>query len=209
MVNRLASALGFLLGVSLILLLATPTVLLPLYQLYAAPLACTDATPDDLHDGYCSGGFEVPALITHSTWWQTQPTHTVGRALYYAEGVMEYVAASKGYDTSGVDGLVALLSPSTVGWTFHIRVPTVPRWLKVMDVDAAAIHHYYPHIMYSDSPIEFSYALAQQTGLIDWTDANGDRYFDVEICLSLHPERDCAGTPTNYREWFLDVVRYQ
>jgi hypothetical protein len=208
MVRRILSTLCFLLGIGIILLLATPTVLLPLYQLYAAPVACVDATPDNLHDGYCSGGYYVERLITYSTWWQTQPTHTVGRALYYAEGVMESVAASKGYDTSGVE-LVSLLSPSTVGWTFHIRVPTLPGWIKVMDVDAAALHHYEPHILYADSPIEFSYALAVKTGLIDWTDERGERFFDAEICLSLHPERDCAGTPVDYRDWFLSIVRYQ
>lgn len=172
--------------------------------------ACTDATPDVLHDGYCQDGYEVPALITYSTYWQTPPIYTSGRALYYAEGLMEYVAAQKGYDTSGVDGLVSLLSPSTVGWTFSIRVPTLPGWLTVMDVDAAALEHYYPHIMYSRSPIEFSYALAQQTGLIDWTDpTTGDRYFNAEICLSLEPERDCAGTPIDYRQWFASIARYQ
>lgn len=176
----------------------------------AQSAVCNDPTPQVLEDGYCQDGYEVPALITYSTYMRTQPIHTIGRALYYAPGVMEYVAEHKGYDTSHVDGLVSLLSPSTVGWTFYIKAPTIDRWLLVMNVDAAAQQHYYPHIVFSDSPIEFSYPLAQMTGLIDWTDPEtGDRYFDVQICLSLQPELDCADTPVDYERWFLETVEYQ
>lgn len=202
---KLKRALALLLALSAIGTSAAPETTV---RRYCSPTEAAITVPAE--SGFCFDGFWTPGIVTDATYWLPPPIHFSGRALYQEPGVAEATAALMGYDTSDVQGLISLLSPVTAGWRVNVFFPTRPEWgwLLVMDVDAVEQAYYYPHIIYNHSPIELSYALAQATGDIEWLDpVTGDRYFDVEVCISLQPEVDCAGDPVSYERWFESIFR--
>lgn len=160
--------------------------------------------------GYCVGGWWVDGIVDDHTYWMTPPTHFISRALYQNPGRIEDTAALKGYDVSGVEGLIAIASPATAGWRMFVKFESMPDmdWLLVMDVDATYQEDMYPHIIYSDSGLEMSYPLAVMSGNIDWRDpVTGDRFMDMEVCISMQPERDCASVPVRLKQWFKSILR--
>lgn len=162
--------------------------------------------------GYCAGGYWVSGIVDNATYWRQPPTHFVTRVLYQNEGVLEATAALKGYDTSGVRGLIALASPATAGWTMNVRFESMPEmdWMLVLQADSAAQWDMFPHIIYNDSGAETDYALALLTGNTIWRDpVTGDRFMDMEVCVSMQPASDCAGVPVRLKQWFKTFARLQ
>lgn len=156
----------------------------------------------------CDFGYVVPGFISYATYYTPPPMQFETRALYQNNGVMEQTAAMKGYDLNGLDGIVALMSPATVGWTMWLIVAGEPP-LHVRQVDVVEREHYYYHVVWENSALELSYALALRTGDVDYVNPNtGDRYRIMGVCLQEQIE-DCAAPTVNYRDWFLSIVQYE
>lgn len=162
-----------------------------------------------LYDGYTVDGHFTPGYITRATWYLPPPKHFTTRALYQVRGLIDETARIRGIDTSDVDGLVSLMSPSALGWTMYVRPVETERWWRVRNTDGVGIAHYYFHAVTLDSGIELSYELAEAMDVIEWINDDGTRYRYVEVCITdAFPDESCPGAPVDFAEWFLDVVRY-
>jgi hypothetical protein len=129
--------------------------------------------------------------------------------LYQNPGVAERTAAQGGYTLDGVEGYIALLSPAMVGFKVWIRLPG-QNWIPVLVVDSAAQKDMDYHVRWMRSGGELDYPLAQRLGAINWRNADGSRYPDVEVCLtSDDPNGVCSDTPVDFRQWYLDTATFQ
>jgi len=94
------------------------------YQFEAASPDCNDG---DVHNGYWAGIWWVPRFITLEEWYRPQPPYSSGRAVWYANGVMQANINQRiewGQIVPGdyIDG-VALMSPADLGKTVWLRRP--------------------------------------------------------------------------------------
>lgn len=162
-----------------------------------------------LINGYCVDGYAVPGLITNSFYWTQPPDYFVTRALHQAPQLMEETGSMHGFTLNGLDGFVALMSPSTDGWIFYIRREGQSEWLRVQDVEPVKPEHEFYHVYWERSGIELSYALAESMDAVDWINADGTRYPNVEVCIRSTPQECSALQLVDYRDWFLSHVTYQ
>lgn len=160
----------------------------------------------DLVDGYCVLGWVIPGLITKSFYYTPPPQHFITRALYQSRLLIEETAAIKGY--SGGEDYVAMLSPATAGWKAFIRIVGTPDYLPVRVVDSVRREHM-AYALYTRGGIELSYALAERMGVLNWSNEDGSRYPDTEVCIAdANPEAVCAGEATDFYQWMLDNLRF-
>ena len=88
--------------------------------------ACNDG---EVSNGYWAGIWWVPELISKELWWTAAPLYSGGRAVWYAEGVMEATAWLRWEwgqiplpPSEYLDG-VSLISPADIGKTVWINGP--------------------------------------------------------------------------------------
>lgn len=165
---------------------------------------------DELIGGYCVEGLYVPNLITGGFFYTPPPIYFETRALYQNAGLLEASAEMNHIDWSDCDGLVALMSPATVGWRFWMQMPDSDEWLCVIQADYVKREHYYFHVVWHQSALELNYDLAKRLGVVDQVNDDGSLYtYGVKICISAVPETDCVGEAPSFENWFWENVRYE
>jgi hypothetical protein len=166
---------------------------------------------DDLACGfYTWDGYWFDAIITNEFHWQEPPLHTVTRALYQDEGVIDETARVNGLVLDGcATGWIALNTPSVVGWQVYIRPNTEAEWRCVKVADTARREHSQHHAIVMQSGLELSKELSDEYGNTDYWDAVLRRryIYTFEVCLSDDPSA-CNGDPVNYTDWYIDNARY-
>lgn len=201
------------------------SLLLLLLTTFAAPAAATDCPITvplfgysgdlgDLVGGYCNwDGLHTPGLITESFYWTPTPQNIITRAVFQNAGVIEATAALKSIDLSDVDGNgIAFYTPSMAGWKVWLMPPDTNDWslsvpARIVDVDTRVETDY--HVFWMRSGLELNYRLAQEWGVPDYVQPNGDRYPMIRVCVTNdHPEIICAGEPVELRQWYIDNARF-
>lgn len=134
---------------------------------------------------------------------QNTPAYFETRAIWMAAGVIEVSATLNGLDMNGVEGFVALLNCDLVGTDVWVRPNASSAWSRVRIADCVMPEHEYFHAVYVDSGLELSYELAQRFGAFEQQNPGGGvGIYGFEVCLTEIGQ--CAGTPVNYSDWFLD-----
>ncbi len=167
-----------------------------------------DGDLSQLIDGYCVEGRYTPDLITREFYNQSPPNVFETRALYQSEGLLEETAALNQLRWDDKRGLIALMSPATVGWAMNIQLPESSEWIPVIQADNVKREHYYDHVIWNQSGLELNYALAQELGVIERVNEDGSRYrYGVKVCIYGNA-LDCTDDPISFVDWFKDNVRY-
>lgn len=169
-----------------------------------------DGNLDDLLDGYCVEGYYIPALITGDFYYKEPPHDFVTRALFQTDGLLEQTAAMNNIDWSNCDGLIALMSPATLGWRMYIQMPDSDQWYCVIQADVVKREHYYFHVVWHQSALELNYDLAEHLGVVDMVNPDKSRYtYGMRVCIvSENPQDVCVGEAPNFIDWFWENVRY-
>ncbi len=189
------------------------TVLLGLALLsFSAPVKAEDGVCNDryIYNGYMDRKHCVPGMITNETWFTPQPVHTVGKATWYAPGLMRATAEYRGMELEGfVDG-VSLYSPADIGKVVWIKRSGFVWEGPFLVVDCSQRNHMFTTVTYIGEVVEVSFETARRWGMvtgsyedyreIDWMIRN------VELFIGELPPADAE--PISYAEWFLDMVEF-
>lgn len=162
---------------------------------YYEPL-CDNGNPTD---GYFWHGTEVwvPGYITVETWFTPSPDHFTGKAVYYAQGLMEATAEWRGMSLDGFVGGVALMSPSDVGETVYIKFR---EWEgPFLVVDCARRGDMWPVIMHRGEAVEVGHRTAIRWEL-------EPPYPDVIV--SKKPPNGLQSEPVKLTNWYENVYKF-
>lgn len=180
-------------------------------QLPVVPLTRYYGTLDALVNGYCVDGYHFPRLLSTRFWRNTvPPTFLSTRFLYQAEGVLEATALERRLTLDGVQGYVALYTPSVLGYKLWIRPDAGADWTPVRDADAAAQPHSQYHVEVLQSGFEVSWAIAEAWGIPDMVSERGRYLWNGQVCLTeSDPLGVCTGTPTDLVQWFAESADFE
>lgn len=178
-------------------------------QVVNVPLTSYEGSMRLLDAGFCIDGFYFERLIDRRFWYQPPPTHIKTRFLYQSEGVIDLTAQERGLNMEGVEGYVAIYTPSMTGWKIWIRPDSESAWMPVRVADVAAHEHAQYHVQVLKSGFEVSYEIAAAWGIPDMnTDERGLYLWDAEICLTeSDPNGVCSGEAEDLVQWFDENER--
>ena len=169
---------------------------------------------DDPYNGYywtAGGGEWIPGMISNRTWFLPAPVHYVGKAAFYAPGLMEATADLRGLSLEGfVDG-VSLMSPADIGSVVWIRRPGHEWEGPFLSVDSARRSDLYGVVVHRGEAVEVGFETARSWGMVSgragsWI-AHSWIIPEVEIWKGRCPPPD-LGIPEDYRAWFLDRIQF-
>lgn len=177
---------------------------------YTLPIQNWNYDSDPLNGYFQPDRGWIPGMITEESWMIPHPTHSVGRAVWYAPGVMRSTALARGYSLDGyVDG-VSLLSPSDVGETVWMRQSGDVEWEgPYLVVDCAQINHHFAAAYYNKETVEVGWDTALRWGMVgpgvekEWVREGIEIYKSIE-----YPPYD-LGEPLYYPDWWLNQVTFQ
>ena len=167
--------------------------------------ACDDG--DIFDGGYWWGRFWVPGLVSEEKWSLGAPPYSVGRAVWYAEGVMEanmWLRWEWGqldrYPSDYVDG-VALMSPANIGDTVWLRAPGRGWEGPFVVADCAQRDDIYAIVRYRREVVEVGWETKQRWGMT--TPLNGVEVVVAPDAYGLWRVLETHYEPVDYREWWL------
>ena len=144
-------------------------------------------------DGYWFHTNCIPGIVTKDFWLSPSPSHYVGYASGYSEGMMETVAANRGLSLNGTWGGVATMFCGDIGRTVYLRPRPEGRWQgPYLVVDCSAREHLYFNVVLNKFAVEVDF----QT----WTRWHADGSLGgVHVCFT-HPSCGVANSLSTYFE---------
>lgn len=151
---------------------------------------------EDPYDGYYYRGDCLPGVINIRTRDMGYPEYSYGGIAFYAAGVMEKVAANKGYDLSGVKDGVALESCGMVGNKIWLNFDGIIDGPYLV-IDCGARSGLFRIVAYQNIAVEVGNKTYERLKSV-WTGIVG-------ICTNS----GCSGAPVDYRAWWLRNASYE
>ena len=165
-----------------------------------------------LYDGYWwQGEVWVPGFISLETWYRPAPRHMVGKAVFYAPGVMHATAQVRGLSLDGFLDGVSLMSPADIGRTVWLLRPGGEWEGPFLVVDCARRNDMYGILVGRDEVVEVGWDTAVRWGM-GYGHGKPWALEGVEVWVG-----DQAPSPTmltrdfpvqNYDEWFIERATY-
>jgi hypothetical protein len=144
-------------------------------------------------DGYWFHTNCIPGVVTKDFWLSPSPSHYVGGASAYSEGIMEQVAVNRGLSLNGVWGGVATMFCGDIGRTVYLRPFPQGRWQgPYLVVDCSAREHLYFNVILNKFAVEVDWQTWQR-----WR-ADGN-LSGVHVCFG-HPDCGVANSLSTYFE---------
>jgi len=154
-------------------------------------------------------GSWIPGMISNRSWFLASPQHTIGAATYYANGVMEATARSRGMSLSGFVGGVSLISPADIGQTVYLRRQTEDWEGPFLVVDCARRSDMWGVVYYRGEVVEVDFHTAIRWGMVNPTTYKRISYRmdGVEVWKGRHPPED-GGQPLDLRQYWIPRVEW-
>ena len=150
----------------------------------------------------------VPGMVSNRTWFLPSPQYTIGNATYYANGVMEATARTRGLSLDGYKGGVSLLSPADISATVWLRRQGMDWEGPFLVVDCARRADIWPVIYYRGEVVEVDFRVAQEWGMVSPTYVKLSYRLDgVEVYRGENPPHPHQ-TPTDLRLWWIPRVEF-
>jgi hypothetical protein len=155
----------------------------------------------------------VPGLISDDAWRTPAPRLTVGRAVFYAPGVMEAQAPYRGLSLEGyVDG-VSLMSPADIGETVWLWRPGDAEWEgPFLDLDCSMRADMYVNVIVNREVVEVGFETAERWGMAHhlaespWYHVHRWRIETVMVYIGERPPDLRYVMPVDYAAWFLRLI---
>jgi hypothetical protein len=184
---------------------------------------CNDNNP---YNGYWWQNYWIPGMVSQAARMTPMPTLTVGNAVFYAPGVMEATAETRGmynyhinkYVLNGTDteyvGGVATELCSEIGTSVWLKRPRNNWEGPFLVVDCARRNLIYPQIVAMGLVTEVDFNTALRWGMVTATDASQTdwgvklwRLPDVQVS-KINPICLRSQSPVDIVDWFLSIVTY-
>lgn len=154
---------------------------------------------------YIDRGRCIEGLISNETWWTPQPTHTIGKAVWYAPGLMKATAEVRGMDLEGFVGGVSLFSPADIGEVVWLKRPGKMWEGPYLVVDASQRGHMLVTVTDNKEVVEVDFPTARRWGMVegDWSgyDINDWMIRNVQVYKGVHPPFE-KSDPVRYDSFF-------
>jgi hypothetical protein len=154
----------------------------------------------------------VPGYISLETWYRPAPRHMVGRAVFYAPGVMRATAEVRGLSLEGFLDGVSLMSPADIGRTVWLLRPGGNWEGPFLVVDCARRGDMWPIIVGRDEVVEVGWDTADRWGMGYGKHGKPWSLDDIEVWVGDEAPTPMALTRDfpvqDYSEWFLDRVQF-
>jgi hypothetical protein len=168
------------------------------------PIAVTtDCKPHYLDNYY------LPAWVTNDTWYREMPQYTIGKAVWYAPGIMNATAEYRGMSLEGFKGGVATNSVSMMGKTVWLKRQGLDWEGPFLVVDVGQRNHAYHQAVNVKSIVEVDFKTAIEWGIVSYnSNAKKDyvinKWFEgnVEMWVGLKAPDWIDGKPIVYSEWY-------
>lgn len=160
---------------------------------------------------YIDRGRCIEGLISNETWWTPQPTHTIGKAVWYAPGIMKATAEVRGMDLDGFVGGVSLFSPADIGEIVWLKRPGKIWEGPFLVVDASQRGHMLVTVTENKEVVEVDFPTARRWGMVDgdWSGYSINQWMirNVQVYKGVHPpfERSEA---ERYDSFFFRTLFY-
>ncbi len=140
---------------------------------------------------FYSLGLCVPSTISSESWWTPAPQHIVGKAVWYAPGIMEATARYRGMSFDGFVGGVSLMSPADIGETVWLKRPGYGWEGPFLVVDCAARQDFWVVVSEIKEVVEVDFETAKRWGMVegDWRGYSVNAWMtkDVEVYKGVMP----------------------
>lgn len=154
---------------------------------------------------YIDRGRCIEGLISNETWWTPQPTHTIGKAVWYAPGLMKATADVRGMDLEGFVGGVSLFSPADIGEVVWLKRPSKMWEGPYLVVDASQRGHMWVTVTQNKEVVEVDFPTARRWGMVegDWSEYSINDWMirNVQVYKGTHPPFE-RSDPERYDSFF-------
>ncbi len=165
---------------------------------------------------YLWNTFYTPGWISNDTWYRQTPQHTIGKAMWYAPGIMDTTARYRGMNTDGFKGGVSVISPGNIGRVVWLKRPDMSWEGPYIVVDSSQRNHAYSHTVSQGEHVEVSFDIAREWGLVQLDKSVKKGYsvnewvssYDVELYFGLLPPKEDIGEPIRMEEWYRKTARF-
>ncbi len=158
---------------------------------------------------YFDRGRCIEGLISNETWWTPQPTHTIGKAVWYAPGLMKATADVRGMDLTGFVGGVSLFSPADIGEVVWIKRPGKLWEGPFLVVDASQRGHMLVTVTENKEVVEVDFQTARRWGMVegDWSGYSITQWMirNVQVYKGTHPPFE-KSIPERYDSFFYRTL---
>lgn len=158
-----------------------------------------------IESSYMDRGRCIEGLISNETWWTPQPTHTIGKAVWYAPGLMVATADVRDMDLEGFVGGVSLFSPADIGEVVWLKRPGKLWEGPFLVVDASQRGHMLVTVTDNKEVVEVDFPTARRWGMVDgdWSGYSINQWMirNVQVYKGLHPPFE-KSIPERYDSFF-------
>lgn len=169
----------------------------------------TDCKPHYLDNYY------LPAWVTNDTWYREMPQYTVGKAVWYAPGLMNSTALVRGMNLEGFQGGVATNSVDMMGKIVWLRRQGLPWEGPFLVVDVSQRNHAYHHAVNVKSIVEVDFDTAIKWGIVSYNQTAKRGYVinkwsesNVEMWVGLEAPEEINENPVIYSEWYMENAEF-
>lgn len=162
--------------------------------------------------------YYLPAWVTNDTWYREMPQYTVGKAVWYAPGLMNSTAKFRGMSLEGFKGGVATNSVDMMGKTVWLKRVGLPWEGPFLVVDVGQRNHAYHQAVNVKTIVEVDFKTAIKWGIVSYNSGAKkgyqiDKWYEggVEMWAGLEMPTHEAETATEaivYNEWYEENAKF-